>query len=117
MVFGSSKFGGLHFKHLYIEQGTKHITNFIKYYHNGGTISQLLKISLRWIRLIAGFSFCPLAQPQVNYHHIEDQWYQTTIRFLHECNAYIETDEQINVFCREHDSCLMEDFMLEQPTP
>ena len=53
----------------------------------------------------------------MNYHHIEDRWYQTTIRFLYECNAYIETDKQIDILCREHDSCLMDDFMLEQPTP
>ena len=117
VVFGSSRFGGLHFKHLYIDQGTKHVSQFIKYYRNGGTIGDLLKISLRWLHLVAGFSFCPLARPQLNYHHIEDKWYRTTIRFLYECNASIETNTIINVLCREHDSCLMEDFLLQDPTP
>ena len=108
VVFGSSKFGGLNLKHLYIDQGTKHVTQFIKYYRNGGSIGDLLKISLQWLRLIAGFSFCPLAQPQPNYHHIDDRWYTTTIRFLYECKR---------IFCRQHDSCLMEDFLLCNPAP
>ena len=117
VVFGSKKFGGLNLKHLYIDQGTKHVTNFIKYYRNGGSIGELIKISLRWLHLIAGFSFCPLARPQANYHHIEDRWYQTTIRFLHQCNAHIETDTRIRILCRENDSSLMEDFLLTNPSP
>ena len=117
VVFGSSKYGGLGMKHLYIDQGTKHITNFIKYYRNGGSIGQLLKISLRWLHVIAGFTFCPLARPHPGYHHIEDKWYQTTIRFLYECDASIETTEEINILHRTDDSCLMEDFLLEAPTP
>ena len=117
VVYGSSRFGGLNFKHLYIDQGTKHVCQFIKYYRNGGTIGDLLKISLRWLHLVAGFSFCPLARPQLHYHHIEDRWYSTTIRFLYQCNASIETNTTIDVLCREHDSCLMEDFLLQVPTP
>ena len=117
VVFGSSKFGGLNLKHLYIDQGTKHVTQFIKYYRNGGSIGDLLKISLQWLRLIAGFSFCPLAQPQPNYHHIDDRWYTTTIRFLYECKASIQTNDTIRIFCRHHDSCLMEDFLLCDPPP
>ena len=117
VVFGSSKFGGLNLKHLYIEQGTKHVTNFIKYYRNRGSIGNLIKIALRWFHLIAGFSFCPLARPQLCYHHIEDRWFQTTIRFLYECQAWIQTTERIQIYSRESDSCLMEDFLLENPTP
>ena len=116
VVFGSSKLGGLNLKHLYIDQGTKHITNLIKYYRNGGSIGQLLRISLRWIHLIAGFSFCPLAHPQLRYHHIGDPWYQTLIRFLYECDAYIETNETIQIYNSERDSSLMEDFLLQDPS-
>ena len=117
VVYGSSAFGGLNLKHLYIEQGTKHVLNFIKYYRSGGSVGKLLKISLQWLRLIAGFSYCPLSRPQTDYHHIEDKWYQTTLRFLYECGASIETEPAPSVLCREHDSCLMEDFLLLQPTP
>ena len=49
VVYGSPHFGGLAFKHLYIEQGIKHTMQFIKYYRHNNTIGQLLQISLRWI--------------------------------------------------------------------
>ena len=49
VVYGSPCFGGLAFKHLYIEQGIKHTMQFIKYYHHNNSIGQLLQISLRWI--------------------------------------------------------------------
>ena len=38
------------------------------------------------------------------------------IHFLYECNASIETSETIHVLCHHQDSCLMEDFLLEDPT-
>ena len=82
VVFGSLRLGGLNFKHLYIDQGTKHVLQFIKYYRNGGTIGDLLKISLRWLHLIAGFLFCPLAWPRLNYHHVEDKWFRTMCTML-----------------------------------
>ena len=117
VVFGNSKFGGLNLHHLYIEQGTQHVTQFIKYYRNGGSIGKLLRILLRWIHAIAGFSFCPLARPHPGYHHIEDKWYQTLIRFLYKFNVSIQTDESIQIHCRENYSCLMEDFLLQDPSP
>ena len=112
VVYGSPRFGGLNFKHLYTDQGIKHVTHFVKHYRTNNSIGQLLRISTRWIRLVAGFSFCPLSRPQTNYHHIGDPWFQTTMRFLAECNASIETCDNTPVFSRENDSCLMEDFML-----
>ena len=115
VVYGSPQFGGLNFKHLYIEQGTKHVLSFIKYYRHNNSIGNLLRISLRWIRLIAGLSVCPLQRPQTNYFHIPDKWFQTTIRFLSECNAQLETNDHINPLSRIDDSCLMEDFLLFAP--
>ena len=112
VVYGSPRFGGLQFKHLYVEQGVKHVAHFVKYYHSNNSIGQLLRISLQWIRLVAGFSFCPLRRPQTNYYHITDPWFQTTIRFLSECQANIETIDPINIFSRANDSSLMEDFLL-----
>ena len=116
VVYRSPQFGGLNFKHLYIEQGMKHITYFIKYYRQKNSIGQLLRISLRWTRLIAGLSVCPLKRPQTNYHHITDKWFKTTIHFLAECNANIETDDVTNFFSRTEDSCLMDDFLLFDPS-
>ena len=117
VVFGCPKFGGLNLKHLYIDQGTKHVVQFIKYYRNGGSLQNLIQISLRWLRLIAGFSYCPLLKPQPHYHHITDQWYKTMIRFLYECRASIETSDTIHIFSRVDDTSLMEDFLLTDPSP
>ena len=116
VVFGSPQFGGLNFKSLYIEQGTQHIMLLLKHYRYNNSIGQLLRISIRWLWLIAGFSFCPLRRPQKTYHHITDRWFRTTIHFLYECKASLELDERPNVLSRENDSCLMEDFLLFAPT-
>ena len=60
VVYGSPHFGGLNFKHLYVEQGTQHVLQFLKFYRYNNSIGQIFCISLRWIHLIAGFFFCPL---------------------------------------------------------
>ena len=116
VVYGSPQFGGLNFKHLYVEQGTKHITQFIKHYRSNNSIGQLLKISLRWVRLVAGLAVCPLRRPSKDYHHITDSWFNTTKQFLFECNANIETNDFTNSSSQVHDSYLMDDFLLFQPS-
>ena len=116
VVYGSPRFGGLNFKHLYVEQGVQHVTQFIKYYRANNSIGNLLRISLRWMRHIAGFSYCPLLRPQPTYHHIQDRWFQTLIVFLYECNGYIETNDKPSIYSRQEDSSLMEDFLLFEPS-
>ena len=96
-VFGSRKYGGLQLKHLYTEQGISHVTQFLKYYRSNNSIGKLLHISLRWIRLISGLQQCPLINPQPHYHHIPDRWFSTLIKFLYQCNASIETNDQPRV--------------------
>ena len=46
VVFGSRRFGRLQLKHLYIHQGTAHVTQFIKHYRSGSSIGRLLQIAL-----------------------------------------------------------------------
>ena len=116
VVYGSKHFGGLGLKHLYITQGVKHITSFIKYYRSNNNIGKLLSISLRWLHLIAGLSYCPLRRPSLNLHHIQDKWFSTTIQFLYETNSSIETIESIRIYNRQHDSSLIEDFLLFEPS-
>ena len=116
VVYGSRHFGGLGLKHLYVIQGVKHITNFIKYYRCNNNIGKLLSISLRWLHLISGLSYCPLYHPSPNLHHIQDKWFSTTIRFLYETNGSIETIERIHIFNRQNDSSLIEDFLLLEPS-
>ena len=94
----------------------KHITQFIKYYRSNNSIGQLLRITLRWIRHVAGLSICPLQNPTKTYHHIPDPWFNTTIRFLCECRANIETNDYTHSHSRKDDSHLMDDFFLFNPT-
>ena len=46
VVYGSPRFGGLNFKHLYAEQGVGHVTEFIKHYRHNDSIGNLLQIAL-----------------------------------------------------------------------
>ena len=104
VVYGSPHFGGLNFKHLYVEQGAQHVLQFLKFYRYNNSIGQILRISLRWIRLIAGFSFCPLQRPNNNYYHIQDNWFRTLITFLYECRGSIETSDKLITFSQSSDS-------------
>lgn len=116
VVYGSPNFGGLNFKHLFIEQGLQHVLQFIRQYRSNNSIGQLLQISLRWFRLVAGVSYCPLQKPEYNTAYVEHPWFNTLMTFLRNSHASIETNDEPKVFCRTDDSCLIEDFLLLDPT-
>ena len=109
VVYGSPRFGGLNFKHLYTEQGTQHVMQFLKYYRCNNSIGQLLRI--------AGLSFCPLRRPQIDYHHIQDKdGSKPSSSSSTNVMVVIETSDPINTLCRHGNSCIMEDFLLLAPT-
>ena len=114
-VFGSRNYGGLQLKHLHTEQGITHVMQFIKYYRCDNSIGDLMRISLRWLRLTAGTQQCPLKNPQTNFHHIHDRWFNTLIHFLYQCNASIETNDYQPILSRTDDSCLVDDILLLDP--
>ena len=114
-VFGSRNYGGLQLKHLHTEQGIAHVMQFIKYYRCDNSIGDLMHISLRWLRLTAGTQQCPLKNPQTNFHHIHDRWFNTLIHFLYQCNASIETNDYQPILSRTDDSCLVDDILLLDP--
>ena len=116
IVYGSRRFAGLSLKHLYSDQGIKHVLQLIKYYRADNSVGRLMKISIRWLRLIAGTSFCPLSNPYYNFQYIDHPWFCTTLRFLKETKASLETDDPLQYLSRVDDSCLMEDFQLSDPT-
>ena len=116
-VVHGTQYAGLRLKHLYTEQGIQHTLLFIKYYRSNTSIGQLLSITLRWVRLVAGWSCCPLQKPNFPIEHIPHPWFQTLLRFLRETNATIETNDPYCPYSRINDSSLLEDFLLFNPTP
>lgn len=114
-VVHGTNFAGMKFKHLYTEQGIQHVMLFLKYFRSNNSIGQFLALNLRWVRLIAGWSVCPLRRPQYPCHHIPHPWFQTLIRFLNETNSTIDTIDPYRPYSRINDSCILEDFLLFNP--
>lgn len=80
------------------------------------SIGELMKITLRWVRLAVGVSHCPLQQPNKNFDYIDHPWFNTLIKFLYESHASIETNDPPLTRSRQDDSCIMEDFLLLTPS-
>ena len=52
IVFGSSQFGRLNFKCLYVNQGTKHVMQFIKYYRNWRPTQDISMLAPPYYRIL-----------------------------------------------------------------
>jgi hypothetical protein len=71
LVFLCSFFGGLDFRHLYIEQGTGQITFLIRHLRTPGQVHNLLFIVLSWVQNCAGVSYALLEHPSNPLPHLE----------------------------------------------
>jgi hypothetical protein len=82
VVFGSPKFGGLGWRHMWCEQGIQHVLIILKHLRTPGHFQSLLQINVRWCALIAGVSFAPLVFPEINLPHLDSAWLDSTRLFL-----------------------------------
>jgi hypothetical protein len=82
ILFGSPRYGGLGWRHLWIEQGIQHTLIIIKHLRTPGQFQTLLQICLRWYMLLAGVSFAPLQFPSSKLPHLDSPWLDSTRNFL-----------------------------------
>jgi hypothetical protein len=109
LVFLCSYFGGLDFRHLYIEQGTGQITFLIRHLRTPGQVHDLLLIVLSWLQNYAGVSFALLEHPSYLLPHLEGHCLVPYCQFLSFINGSIEiTNLSIPALQRSNDFYLME---------
>ena len=85
VVFGPRNIGGLGLPSLVFEQGLQQIQFIGRHLRSPtSTLRPLFQISLEWFRLLAGYTTCPLATPQLSLAHVEGApWYKSLQKFLH----------------------------------
>ena len=110
VVFGPRNLGGLGLPSLVFEQGLQQI-QFIGRHLRSPTspLRSLFQISLEWFRLLAGYTTCPLATPQLPTAHVEGApWYKSLQKFLHSIRHSLDIP---NLPCpqklRVHDKAIM----------
>jgi hypothetical protein len=109
LVFICSFFGGLDFRHLYIEQGTGQILFIIRHLRTPGQVHDLLLIVLSWLQNCAGVGFPVLERPSFPLPHLEGHWLSSVREFLDYINGALEIiDISIQPTQRNGDFYLME---------
>jgi hypothetical protein len=109
LVFLCSFFGGLDFRHLYLEQGTGQITFLIRHLPTPRQVRDLLLIVLSWLQNCAGVSYAVLKHPSLPLPHLEGHWLVSLCQFLSFINGAIEvTDLSIPTPQHSNDFYLMD---------
>jgi hypothetical protein len=91
LVFLCSSFGGLDFRHFYIEQGTGQLLFIIRHLRTPGKEHDLLLIVLSWLQNCAGVGFPVLERPSFPLLHlVEGHWLFSVREFLDYINGALE---------------------------
>ena len=110
VVFGSSDFGGLGLRTLFIERGIAQIYGLLACLRSCGVASQLASIMLSWGQLLAGTG-SPILQDTINdLPHLDPMCWLPTLRASLSCmNCTIElADTHVPPVQREHDLFVMD---------
>jgi hypothetical protein len=109
VVFGPQEYGGIEFRHLYVEQGAGQIEYFLKFWRTDGEAGSMLRIALSWNQLMAGVSWPILQNVEAELPHLETQWIPSLRAFLSSIDSEIEIDTPfLYPIQREHDIHIMD---------
>ena len=114
IVFGSTKYGGANFRHLYSIQGAGQLQVFLKYWRTPASqAGRLLRISVAWLQLSVGVSFPVFQNVATPLPHSESLWLMSIRKFLCTINGNLQlTPTYVPEKPREGDSFIM-DHILE----
>jgi hypothetical protein len=110
IVFGSPLYGGLGFRHLFVEQGIAQLQLVVRHLRSGTPQGSLMTIGLSWWHLVAGFSTSLWETPSANISYVEHTWYTSIKDFLQYANGevHIPTEEFLHWKpLRTHDTAIM----------
>jgi hypothetical protein len=117
VVFGPSRYGGLGFRDLFVEQGISHVELLLRHLRADSPQGQLFRIAISWWQLVVGVSYTLLQNTSTVIPHLEANWLSALRHFLSETNASIHIDKITSSLpqpLREGDQCLM-DVILDLP--
>ena len=93
ILFGPLELGGANFRHLYVQQGTGQIMEFMRHWRAYTTAGKLLRVALAWFQEQVGVSYPILANAKTKLPHLESKWIASMRQFLSEHNMSLQVDE------------------------
>ena len=82
VVFGSPLYGGLGFRHFYVEQGIAQLLLFLRHLRADSEQGKLLRITLSWWQLKAGLSRPLMQHTSQPLPYLDDIWLTSVRAFL-----------------------------------
>jgi hypothetical protein len=109
IVYGPSRYGGLGFRDLFVEQGIAQVELLVRHLRAGSTQGTLMLIAISWWQMVVGVSYSLLGQPDKFVPFDAPHWLSFIRGFLQSVEASIH----INALAlpsshREFDSCIMD---------
>ncbi len=110
VVFGPRNLGALGLPSLVFEQGLQQVLFLGRHLRSPTSpLRSLYQLSLEWFRMLAGYTTCPLATPQLPINHVEGaSWYASVKEFLLTLRHSLDIP---NLYCprrlRLHDMAIM----------
>jgi hypothetical protein len=112
VVYGPSRYGGLGFRNLFVEQGISQVEMLVRDLRAGSSQGTLMRITLSWWQLVVGVSFPLLKQPSHLIPHLEPRWPSTMRHFLDTMNVLLTLPKPLCV----KDTYIM-DVIISLPSP
>ena len=110
IIFGSTRYGGANFRHLYTVQGAGQIHVFLRYWRSPSTqAGQLLRICVAWLQISAGVSFSVFQDVDTPINHTDSLWMISIRNFLRAIRGQLELSPNfVPKPARENDSFIMD---------
>lgn len=108
IIYGPTRLGGGHFKHMCTLQGTGQILLFLKTWRSSSQASTLLHIAVSWAQYAVGTGVSFLWDVTTELPHMEVKWLRSLRGYLRKVGGQLELDEPgILPLQRVHDEYIM----------
>ena len=109
VMYGPTTLGGAGFRHLYGEQGLGQVMMFLRHWRSTGQPSQMVRIALSWVQLVAGIGKPILQDTTTPLFYVESKWFASLRTFLNHIQATIMLDNPfVPNLQRENDRHIMD---------
>jgi hypothetical protein len=111
VVYDPSRFDGLGFRDLAVEQGISQTELLIRHLRAGSPQGKLFRITIAWWQLVTGKSYPLLEFPSPTLRHQQTHWLSSMRAFLSEMEASIHIHgltDSLTQPLRTVDACIME---------
>ena len=110
IIFGSTRYGGANFRHLYTMQGAGQLQVFLRFWRLPSTqAGQLLRISVAWLQVATGVSFSVFQDVSTSITYSDSLWLMSIREYLNTIGGQMElSPNYVPRMARENDSFIMD---------